>query len=269
MILSNLAVSGDYIMTIKLLSKQQLSLINKNTLRYRLAEAEKDYFLTLVLNCIYNSHLKDKLIFKGGTALYHCYLPQLRFSEDLDFTSMAKDIKLEDVVDVLRLEDYLEIKKSFISNTTIKIEQLKYQGPLNMPNSLKIEIDFTQNVVITPLEMGYKNFWKVKIKLKVMDIREISAEKIRAMSGRARYRDFYDQYMILKNYDIKLDEIINLMVQKEIREPISPASILSNWKIAKEEKSKDLLRVYYKELVSDTDIEKMIKKLSFNPIIKK
>lgn len=46
-------------------------------------------------------------------------------------------------------------------------------------------------------------------------------------------------------------------------------TILLNWKIAKEEKSKDLLRVYYKELVSDTDIEKMIKKLSFNPIIKK
>ena len=46
-------------------------------------------------------------------------------------------------------------------------------------------------------------------------------------------------------------------------------TILSNCKIAKEEKSKDLLRVYYKELVSDTDIEKMIKKLSFNPIIKK
>lgn len=42
MILSNLAASGDYIMTVKLLSKQQLSLTNKDTLRYRLAEAEKD-----------------------------------------------------------------------------------------------------------------------------------------------------------------------------------------------------------------------------------
>lgn len=254
-------------MMIKLLSKQQLSLINKNTLKYRLAEAEKDYFLAVVLNCIYNSHLKDKLVFKGGTALYHCYLPQLRFSEDLDFTSIAKNIKLENVVNVLKPEDYLEIKETYVSNNTIKIEQLKYQGPLNMPNSLKVEIDFTQNVVLAPVETGYKNFWKVETKLKVMDIREISAEKIRAMSDRARYRDFYDQYMILKNYDIKLGEIINIVIRKEIREPISAASISSNWKVAKEEKSKDLPRVYYKEVVSDTDIEKMLKKLSFNPII--
>ena len=46
MILINLIVSGDCIMTIRLLSKQQLSLINKNTLKYRLAEAEKDYFFS-------------------------------------------------------------------------------------------------------------------------------------------------------------------------------------------------------------------------------
>jgi len=39
-------------MTIRLLNKQQLSLINKNTLKYRLAEAEKDYFLAIVLNCM-------------------------------------------------------------------------------------------------------------------------------------------------------------------------------------------------------------------------
>jgi len=169
----------------------------------------------------------------------------------------------------LKLEDFLEVKKYYVSNKTLKIEKLKYQGPLDMPNSLKVEIDFTQNVVLAPKEMEYKNFWKVKTKLKVMDIREISAEKIRAMSGRARYRDFYDQYMILNNYDISIDEIINLVGQKEIREPISPVSILSNWEIAREEKSKDLQRIYYKEVISDTNIEKMLKKLSFSTIIVK
>ena len=269
MILINLIVSGDCIMTIRLLSKQQLSLINKNTLKYRLAEAEKDYFLAIVLNCIYNSNLKNKLVFKGGTALYHCYLPQFRFSEDLDFTSTVKDITLENIVDVLKLEDFLEVKKHYVSNKTLKIEKLRYQGPLDMPNSLKVKIDFTQNVVLVPTEMEYKNFWKVETKLKVMDIREISAEKIRAMSGRARYRDFYDQYMILKNYDINLDEIIDLVGQKEIREPISPVSILSNREIAREEKSKDLQRIYYKEVISDINIEKMLKKLSFDTIIVK
>jgi predicted nucleotidyltransferase component of viral defense system len=254
-------------MTVNLLSRQQLSLINKRTLKYRLTEAEKDYFLAIVLDCIYSSDLKDGLVFKGGTALHHCYLSQLRFSEDLDFTSRDNLIEVKKIIDILDSEDFLEVKKHYISDKTLKIEQLKYQGPLDMPNSLKVEIDFTQNVVIKPIEMEYKNYWDIKPNIKVMDIKEISAEKIRAMSGRARYRDFYDQYMILKNYNIDKKEIIDLVKQKEIRETISPESIMSNWQIAKKEKTKDLQRVYYKETIPDTNIENMLKNFSsFSPI---
>jgi len=58
-------------MKIELLSKAQLSIINKNSQKYPLATAEKDYILALVLQIIYNTSLKDKLIFKGGTAIHH------------------------------------------------------------------------------------------------------------------------------------------------------------------------------------------------------
>jgi predicted nucleotidyltransferase component of viral defense system len=75
-------------MNIDLLSKAQLSLINKNNLKYPLAIAEKDYMLAVILQILYSSSLKDKLIFKGGTAIHHLYLNQLRFSEDLDFTAI-------------------------------------------------------------------------------------------------------------------------------------------------------------------------------------
>ena len=51
-------------MKIDLLTKAQLSVINKNDLRYPLAIAEKDYFLAVILQIIYNSTLKTKLIFK-------------------------------------------------------------------------------------------------------------------------------------------------------------------------------------------------------------
>ena len=76
-------------MTLGLLSKSQLQIINRNNLRYPLDAAEKDYFLALVSKIIYESPLKEKLVFKGGTALHHTYLPQLRFSEDLDFTALS------------------------------------------------------------------------------------------------------------------------------------------------------------------------------------
>ncbi|MBI2436907.1 MAG: nucleotidyl transferase AbiEii/AbiGii toxin family protein [Candidatus Magasanikbacteria bacterium] len=59
-----------------------------------------------------------------------------------------------------------------------------------------MEIDFLQNVILPPIEMDYHNAFGVKTKVRVMDIREIAAEKMRAMNDRVRYRDFYDFTMI-------------------------------------------------------------------------
>ena len=47
---------------------------------------EKDYILTWVLHAISNSPLNDQMVFKGGTAIKKMYIPEYRFSEDLDFT---------------------------------------------------------------------------------------------------------------------------------------------------------------------------------------
>lgn len=54
-----------------MLSRQQLEIINRKTLRYPLQIAEKDYLLALVLQLITDSPLGEKLIFKGGTAIHH------------------------------------------------------------------------------------------------------------------------------------------------------------------------------------------------------
>src|SRR5260221_13385561 len=49
-----------------------------------------------------------------------------------------------------------------------------------------------QNVVLPAVETTYTNVWQVPVTVMTMDIREICAEKMRAASTRARYRDFYD-----------------------------------------------------------------------------
>lgn len=255
-------------MTISLLTKSDLSLLNRRSLRYKLADAEKDYLLAIVSKIIYDSPLRDKLVFKGGTAIHHCYMNQLRFSEDLDFTSLDKSIKLEDVKSVLESQDFLEVRKDNISKATIKIERLSYRGPLGLPNFLKLNIDFLQNVVLPAREIEYKNAWGVKVKVKIMDIKEICAEKIRATSERARYRDFYDLFLALGHFKLDVKNIIELIKQKEIRKPITKASILANWETAKKEKEKEVARIYYSKAVSDSDIEKMIDSLGINEIKK-
>ena len=116
--------------------------------------------------------------------------------------------------------------------------------------------------------MKYANVWGVDVIANIMDIREIYAEKLRAMSDRARYRDFYDFYLITKEYNPSLDETIHLVRQKEIRRMISNESILSNWKRASENRRDELDLVYYKEDVFNHEewIEEFLRSLRFDPI---
>ena len=249
-----------------MLSKRELEVINRQNLKYPLAVAEKDYFLALVSGIIYNSPLREKLVFKGGTALHHCYLDQMRFSEDLDFTSLDGNITLKEVKEVIEAYDFLKVKKEHTSKATIKLERLTYNGPLEQPNSLKMEIDFLQNVLLPAQDLEYKNVWKVDTNVRVMDIREITAEKIRATSDRARYRDFYDLFQIFRNFEVDLDEIVKIIKRKEIRKSISQTSILDNWEVAKQGKSEESQRIYYSREVPNADMEKMLMGLEIGTI---
>lgn len=249
-----------------MLTRQQLEIINRKSLCYPLHIAEKDYFLALVMQIITASQTGKTLIFKGGTALHHCYLDQYRFSEDLDFSSNKTPLPIEDIRKIFDNINYLSIKKDYLSNATIKIEKLQYTGPLIQPNSLKVEIDFLQNVLLPPQTMTYHNVWGVDFTVAVMDIKEICAEKIRAMSDRARYRDFYDIYLLLKKYQLDLNEIVSYVKKKEVRRPITKASIQTNWKVIATEKEQEMGQIYYSKQVEDDEIEELINNLPFDSI---
>jgi len=251
-----------------LLDKQTLQLINRKQLQYSPVAAEKDYFLALALKVLEESALYNKLVFKGGTAIHHCYLEQSRFSEDLDFTSLDKNLKSNEVVNIFKPFSFFEVKKVHTSKATIKIERLKYSGVLDQPNSLKFEIDFIQNVVLPPKQMKYTNVWGVDVMVNIMDIGEIFAEKFRAMSDRARYRDFYDFYLISEKYNLDIVKTIELVKQKEIRRSISKESILHNWKVVSKEKKDEIGLIYYRQDIfnNEKEIEGLLENLDFTPI---
>lgn len=253
-------------MTLTLITRPQLEIINRRTLKYPLQIAEKDYFLAVVLQIILESSLGEKVVFKGGTALNHCYLDQYRFSEDLDFSSSGKGVSIEDVRKTLEDFSFLSIKKDYISDATIKIERLQYTGALEHPNSIKVEIDYLQNVILPTPALKYNNVWGLDFKVNVMDIKEIAAEKIRAMSDRARYRDFYDLFWITEKYKLDLLEIINYVRQKEIREPITKTKILRNWDVVGTQRRKEMSQIYYSQEVDEDLIKKLIDELPFTEI---
>lgn len=247
-------------MKIDLLNKAQLSIINKNNFRYPLQIAEKDYFLAVVLKIIYSSGLKGKLVFKGGTALHHLYLDQLRFSEDLDFTAV-KPTTLDDVEDVIDKYDYLEIKKVSPSEFSLKIDRLKFIGPLEQANSLKIDIDLTQEVIKPVRQLSYYNIYGVDVTVSGMDLVEICAEKVRAINERARYRDFYDISVAFKKRPVSPSEVIEILKKKELRKPLKREYILENLKIAQEAKGSGSENLYYREEITKEEIEHALNRL--------
>ena len=99
-----------------------------------------------------------------------------------------------------------------------------------------------------------------------MDKLEICAEKIRAVSQRARYRDFYDLYFLLTDLEVGIDDAIEILKQKEIRTPVLAANITRNWSVAKEQMDRDLGSIYCSEEIADHEIEKLIQSISFEDI---
>jgi uncharacterized protein len=251
-------------MGLELLTRRELEVINRRTHRYPLHIAEKDYLLSVVCAIIAQSGLRGKLVFKGGTALHHCYLPNLRFSEDLDFTyyprsrdSLPEEV-LGELASLFNEHDFLEVRKSFVSDFTIKIDRLTFTGPLGQPNWLKIEVDMEQAVVLPPGETEYANVWRVETGMLTMDIREIFAEKVRAIDERARYRDFYDLFMMTRRFEIDLPEVSGIVSEKEKRKPFSREAIMANWETACSEREADGHRIFYLEDAAEPDVEGML-----------
>ena len=259
---------GVGVINLDLISREKFEYIARKQLGYQLQDAEKDYFLCLVLEIIYSSPLKSKLIFKGGTAIHHCFLKQYRFSEDLDFTSLDKTISLQDLKCIFNSYPIFKFKKTFTSKNTLKIEKLKYSGILDTPNNLKIEVDKSQNIYLQPLQKKYKNSWGIIFTVLVMDPIEICAEKIRACNERFRYRDFYDLYLLTDKLNISINRSIKILPKKEIRKTIQKENLLKNLHYALEEVAEKSDTIAYRYKISNKKLINFIKDLKIPKILK-
>ncbi|HVY53347.1 MAG TPA: nucleotidyl transferase AbiEii/AbiGii toxin family protein, partial [Gammaproteobacteria bacterium] len=143
----------------RLLKEQGGKRIPENTL-------ERDYCIAWFLVGLSRSPLRNKLVFKGGTALRRCHFSEYRFSEDLDFT-LLQSLGFEELKQDLEVV-YAEVKKA--SNITFQFSRpdsdshensytfyLTYEGPLPvMSNKKEIKVDITirEKVFYEPAEFA-------------------------------------------------------------------------------------------------------------------
>lgn len=200
---------------------------------------EKDYVLGWLLAGIAaHSELMDKWIFKGGTCLKKCYFETYRFSEDLDYTltdekHLDKSFLVENfkqiaawIYDMVGIEIPSDkIRFEIYRNNAGKVSvegSVYYIGPLQRRGSLaRIKLDLTADEVlvlpqvIREVHHPYSDKPQNGIKASCYSFPEIFAEKIRALSERARPRDLYDVIHFYRHAETGSKAIIILDVLKK------------------------------------------------------
>ncbi|MBI5869238.1 MAG: nucleotidyl transferase AbiEii/AbiGii toxin family protein [candidate division Zixibacteria bacterium] len=200
---------------------------------------EKDYMLSKALMALATlDSFKDSLVFKGGTALKKCYFPGWRFSEDLDFTSKTQ-MKRSDIMAIfeqatsasssmfgvpLRVIEYSQCPRT---RGPIVSAQLKigYDGPLRkssgQKNNIRVDIAFDEKIVSKTPERGlFKTYQDdIDTALPLYPLEEIAAEKLRSILQRGKSRDYYDVWVLLKDYksDFSLQRTREILKQAEVR----------------------------------------------------
>jgi len=164
---------------------------------------ERDYCLSWFLAGLSQSPLRDRLFFKGGTALKKCYFPDYRFSEDLDFT-LAAEVPFE----TIRKELDTAFEKAYQDSSVLlryarsdrqphansHTFYLSYEGPLgSLPSGKEVKTDITiKEKVVFPIEerpllRAYAEYEDIPgdAIIKVYSLKEIAAEKVIAICDRA------------------------------------------------------------------------------------
>ena len=179
-----------------------------------LGALEKDYILTLILRHLYAEEAwRETLVLKGGTALHKLYLGR-RLSLDLDFTAQEL-ISLEAIRPALEIPEIQgQIKDAHEYHDALTIDRLGFIGPLQYPNSIKVDISFRERVQLPPRQTALTNPYSPSFTVTCMALEELLAEKIRAALMRRAPRDYLDLWLLLQREDIVFAALPDLIQAK-------------------------------------------------------
>ena len=206
---------------------------------------DKDWVLGHFLDAIYTiDYLKENLIFKGGTCLKKCYLPDYRFSEDLDFTcrNAGFELKKSHIESICKLlEQRAGIPTHLDKFLTLEHENkptgyqvlVKYWGadhkqseappvPARWLTSVKIEIISYEKLMLPIKEKRVIHNYSDSLTQAVREIPcysivEMMSEKLRALIQRSYSapRDYYDIWMLSQTFpDLDYDTIVGAFLEK-------------------------------------------------------
>ncbi len=207
-------------------------------------QVEKDYVHSWVLWALnYRPELRRLLILKGGNALRKSYLPETRFSKDLDFSSVEHvdpGFLAAELREVCRLvqgqtgvrfigEDTRVEDKNLPFDVDALEARIYFRGFYNEEKlTLKTQLDVTQFDTIylpvqeRPILHPYSDQAACTGTIRCQKAEEILASKLTTLLRRRRPGDLFDLlYSLIRsaNQDLNRREIIGTFLKKSIFEP--------------------------------------------------
>lgn len=178
-------------------------------------QIEQDLIISRALIEIFNNdYLKDKIAFRGGTALNKLIFPKpLRYSEDIDLNRLEKG-PAKIVIDEMRnsLNEMLgQPKKVLSTHRSIKVIY-HYQSRDGGTSKLKVEINVCEtlpqkNLNPIPYEMS-SIYFQGRTTVMAFNTEEMIGSKIRALYQRSKGRDLFDLYES-RNLSINWDQVVS------------------------------------------------------------
>jgi predicted nucleotidyltransferase component of viral defense system len=196
-------------------------------------QVEQDIALCRALVEIFSDpFLKERLAFRGGTALHKLYLsPQVRYSEDIDLVQTESG-------PIGKILDAIRETLSFLGNARSQQSQgnnsLIYRFESEIPPvvrlRLKIEINCREHFYVLgerefPFEINSR-WYKGQCNLQTYDLNELLGTKLRALYQRKKGRDLFDLWYASTHESFNARQMVHCF-----REYIS----LGNLSISKEQ----------------------------------
>jgi len=174
----------------------------------------REYLQLLFLKYFYELPKSNQIYFKGGTAIKFLY-GSFRFSEDLDFSSTLKEEEIKSLIQKatknlsMEISVYFKKEESIADSFTGRIFQ--EISDFSFPLTVRLDISLREKPIYIENNYVETTFPISPYPLVVhLAVKEILAEKIRALIIRGKGRDLFDIWFLLSK-KIEIDrDLVNL-----------------------------------------------------------
>lgn len=210
-------------------------------------QVEQDMVIERALMAIYgDEYLKQRLAFRGGTALHKLYLsPAARYSEDIDLVQITAE-PFGPIMDKLRAA------LSFLGNKPVRKQKLhnntlvyRFDSENGIPLRLKVEVNCREHHSIfgvQELRYAMQSEWYTgEVSIPSYELAELLGTKMRALYQRRKGRDLFDIWFAITQANVDPNKIIEAwnFYMKEEGNKVTQKEFLEN--MEKKMSDKDFL----------------------------